>query len=161
DIFILDEPTAVLTPGETKDLFAAIRSLVIQGKTVIFITHKLREVKEISDRVTVMRDAQVIGTVNTSEADERMLARMMVGREVFITVNTPPVARGKPVLQVRDLSYVSEAGKAVLDKIKLTVYAGEILGMAGVEGNGQTELVEILTGLRAPTHGEIIVDGQP
>jgi ABC-type uncharacterized transport system ATPase subunit len=161
DIFILDEPTAVLTPGETRDLFAAIRNLVHQGKTVIFITHKLREVKEISDRVTVMRDAKVIGTVNTSEADERMLARMMVGREVFMVVNKPPVKRGKPVLEVRNLDYVSETGKAVLQHVSFNVYAGEILGIAGVEGNGQTELAEVLTGLRSAAGGMISVDGKP
>lgn len=161
DILILDEPTAVLTPGETRDLFAAIRNLIKQGKTVIFITHKLREVKEISDRVTVMRDAKVIGTVNTSEADERMLARMMVGREVFMVVNKPPIQRGGPVLRVRDLTYVSEAGKTVLDRVSFNVYAGEILGIAGVEGNGQTELVEVLTGLRSSTRGAVTIDGTP
>jgi general nucleoside transport system ATP-binding protein len=161
DIFILDEPTAVLTPNETRDLFVAIRNLVNQGKTVIFITHKLREVKAISDRVTVMRDAQVIGTVNTGEADERMLARMMVGREVFMVVNKPPLRRGGPVLQLRDLTYVSEAGKTVLDRVSFNVYEGEILGIAGVEGNGQTELVEVLTGLRAATGGSATIDGTP
>ncbi|MEP7288028.1 MAG: ABC transporter ATP-binding protein [Chloroflexota bacterium] len=161
DIFILDEPTAVLTPGETRDLFAAIRNLVNQGKTVIFITHKLREVTEISDRVTVMRDAQVIGTVNTNESDERMLARMMVGREVFMVVNKPPVKRGKAVLQVRDLTYVAESGKVALDNVSFNVYEGEVLGIAGVEGNGQTELVEVLTGLRAAAHGTATLDGKP
>ncbi len=158
DIFILDEPTAVLTPGETDDLFAAIRSLVEQGKTVIFITHKLREVREISDRVTVMRDAQVIGTVNTHDATERDLARMMVGRDVLTTVTKPPVQRGAAVLQVRDLTYVSESGKLALDHVSFDVYAGEILGIAGVEGNGQTQLVEALSGLIDATRGSIRLD---
>jgi ABC-type uncharacterized transport system ATPase subunit len=161
EILILDEPTAVLTPNETRDLFKAIRSLVNQGKTVIFITHKLREVKEISDRVTVMRDAQVIGTVNTSEADERMLARMMVGREVFMAVNKPPAKRGKPVLDVQNLTYIAESGKAVLSDVSFRVYEGEILGIAGVEGNGQTELAEVLAGLRKPTRGTATLDGKP
>jgi simple sugar transport system ATP-binding protein len=161
DIFILDEPTAVLTPGETHDLFVALRSLVNQGKTVIFITHKLREVKEISDRVTVMRDGQVIGTVNTAETSEATLARMMVGREVFMVVNKPPVQRGKPVLEVRDLTYVSPIGKAMLDRVSFDVHEGEIVGIAGVEGNGQTELVEVLTGLRGATSGTATVDSHP
>ncbi len=160
DIFILDEPTAVLTPGETRDLFVALRSLVNQGKTVIFITHKLREVKEISDRVTVMRDGQVIGTVNTADTSEATLARMMVGREVFMVVNKPPVKRGKLVLQVRDLTAISETGKAMLNRVSFDVDEGEIVGVAGVEGNGQTELVEVLTGLRQATSGTATVDGE-
>ncbi len=159
DIFILDEPTAVLTPNETDDLFAAIRRLVDQGKTVIFITHKLREVRAISDRVTVMRDAHVIGTVNTADATERDLARMMVGRDVLTTVDKPPAQRSAPVLTVRDLSYVNPAGKLVLDNLSFEVHAGEILGIAGVEGNGQTELVEVLTGLLPATRGTIQLDG--
>lgn len=161
DIFILDEPTAVLTPGETRDLFVALRSLVNQGKTIIFITHKLREVKEISDRVTVMRDGQVVGTVDTVDASEAALARMMVGRDIFMVVNKPPVKRGKPVLKVRDLTYVSQIGKAMLDRVSFELHEGEIVGIAGVEGNGQTELVEVLTGLRPATSGTATVDGNP
>jgi general nucleoside transport system ATP-binding protein len=161
DIFILDEPTAVLTPGETNDLFAAIRTLVDQGKTVIFITHKLREVREISDRVTVMRDGAVVGTVDTDSATERDLARMMVGREVLETVSKPPAQRGVPVLQVRDLSEAGNGDKLALDCVSFDVRAGEIVGIAGVEGNGQTQLVELLTGLRAPLSGEIRIADQP
>jgi ABC-type uncharacterized transport system ATPase subunit len=161
DVFILDEPTAVLTPGETNDLFAALRSLVQQGKTIIFITHKLREVKEISDRVTVMRDGQVIGTVETSAADETMLARMMIGREVFMVVNKPPVKHGKAVLKVRNLDYIAETGKPILEHVTFNVYEGEILGIAGVEGNGQTELAEVLTGMRQASGGTATVDGVP
>ncbi len=161
EILILDEPTAVLTPRETQDLFNAIRNLVNGGKTVIFITHKLREVLAISDRVTVMRDARNVGTVTTKETDEHELARMMVGREVFMVVDKPPVARGQPVLDVRHLTYANEAGRAVVNNVSFKVYASEILGIAGVEGNGQTELVEVLTGLRPATAGEAAVDGQP
>ncbi len=158
-ILILDEPTAVLTPGETTDLFNAIRNLIAEGKTVIFITHKLREVMEISDRVTVMRDSHTVGTVNTRDTSIPELARMMVGREVFMVVDKPPVQRGKPVLEVRELTYANEAGRALVKHMSFNVHEGEILGIAGVEGNGQTELVEVLTGLRAPTAGEAHVNG--
>jgi simple sugar transport system ATP-binding protein len=161
EILILDEPTAVLTPQETTELFKSIRALVKQGKTVIFITHKLREVKEISDRVTVMRGGRVMGTLPTSEATREGLARMMVGRDVFLEVSKPPRERGPKVLEVRDLTYVSETGRYVLRGLSFNVYAGEILGVAGVEGNGQTELVEVLTGLRPATGGEAKVMGVP
>ncbi len=160
EILILDEPTAVLTPSETQDLFAAIRNLVEAGKTVIFITHKLKEVIAISDRVTVMRDARVIGTVNTAQTDERELARMMVGREVFMQVDRPPVTRGESVLAVHDLTYADDSGHQLLKQVSFNVYQNEILGIAGVEGNGQTELAEVLTGLRPPTTGEAFMNKQ-
>ena len=160
EILILDEPTAVLTPSETQDLFAAIRNLVEGGKTVIFITHKLKEVIAISDRVTVMRDARQVGTVNTAETSERELARMMVGREVFMQVDRPPVNRGAPVLDVQDLTYADSSGHQLLKQVSFTVYENEILGIAGVEGNGQTELAEVLTGLRPPTTGDAYIDKQ-
>lgn len=156
-ILILDEPTAVLTPQETTELFQAVRALVQQGKTVIFITHKLREVKEISDRVTVMRYGKVMGIVPTVDATRESLARMMVGREVLLTVKKTPVKRGDPVLEVDDLSYVSETGRTMLRDVRFNVYAGEILGVAGVEGNGQTELAEVLSGLRPATTGTATV----
>src|SRR5258708_11608716 len=159
EILIVDEPTAVGTPGETNDLFAAIRNLVREGKTVIFITHKLREVMEISDRVTIMRDAKKVGTVVTKEASIPELARMMVGREVFMVVDRPPVNGGKPVLEVSDLTYANEAGRSLVHHVSFNVYESEILGIAGVEGNGQTELVEVLTGLRKATSGQATVDG--
>jgi general nucleoside transport system ATP-binding protein len=161
EILILDEPTAVLTPRETQDLFAAIRNLVNGGKTVIFITHKLQEVMAISDRVTVMRDARNVGTVVTKETDEHQLARMMVGREVFMVVDRPPVQRGQAVLNVSNLTYANEAGRPVVNDVSFDVYSSEILGIAGVEGNGQTELVEVLTGLRPATAGEGVIGGQP
>jgi simple sugar transport system ATP-binding protein len=159
EILILDEPTAVLTPQETKELFQAVRSLVEQGKTVIFITHKLREVMEISDNVTVMRSGKVVGEIPTSQATREGLASMMVGREVLMTIDKPPVTRGEPVLSVKNLSYVSgDTGRQVIKDMSFNVYAGEILGVAGVEGNGQTELVEVLTGLRSATRGSAHID---
>jgi len=158
EILILDEPTAVLTPSETQDLFAAIRNLVEGGKTVIFITHKLKEVIEISDRVTVMRDARQIGTVETAATSERELARMMVGREVFMQVDRPAVTRGASVLHVDDLTYADDSGHQLLKHVSFNVYENEILGIAGVEGNGQTELAEVLTGLRSPTAGEAFIN---
>jgi simple sugar transport system ATP-binding protein len=158
EILILDEPTAVLTPQETQELFQAVRVLVQQGKTVIFITHKLREVKEISDRVTVMRNGRVMGTMQTADTTRESLARLMVGRDVLLTVDKPSVQRGEVVLKVKDLSYVSETGRTMLQNVNFNVYSGEILGVAGVEGNGQTELVEVLSGLRPATTGEAFID---
>jgi ABC-type uncharacterized transport system ATPase subunit len=120
-VLILDEPTAVLTPQETQELFNAVHALVQQGKTVIFITHKLREVKDISDRVSVMRNGKMMGTMPTSEATRESLARMMVGRDVFLTVNKPPLKRGKRVMAVKDLSYISEAGRTMLHTVSFNI----------------------------------------
>jgi simple sugar transport system ATP-binding protein len=155
DILILDEPTAVLTPQETTELFAAIRQLVQSGKTVIFISHKLREVKEISDRVSVMRDAKMVGTVDTKDVNEEQIARMMVGREVFLDIKKPPIKRGAAVLQVRELECLTDTGAEAVRRLSFNVYAGEILGIAGVEGNGQTELVEAITGLKPAVSGGV------
>ncbi|RLI67635.1 MAG: ABC transporter ATP-binding protein [Candidatus Gerdarchaeota archaeon] len=157
EILILDEPTAVLTPQETDVLFKAIRLLVKQGKTVIFITHKLREVKEISDRVTVMRRGKIVGTVDTKDVTREQMANMMVGREVFFAIDKPKIKRGKKRMVVNNLSYVSETGRAILRNIKFNLFSGEILGIAGVEGNGQTELVEVLTGLKPAANGTVFV----
>jgi len=159
-LLILDEPTAVLTPQETQELFQAVRALVKQGKTVIFITHKLREVKEISDRVTVMRAGKAMGTQPTSQATREGLARMMVGRDVLLVVDKPPHQRGEAVMTVRNLSHVAETGRAMVRDVSFNVYAGEILGVAGVEGNGQTELVETLTGLRPAAGGTATLRGR-
>jgi simple sugar transport system ATP-binding protein len=161
DVLILDEPTAVLTPQETGELFAAIRQLVAGGKTVIFISHKLREVMEISDRISVMRDARMVGTIDKKDASEHLLAKMMVGREVFLKIDKQPPKRGPAVLKVRDVEYATEAGVEALRRVSFNVYGGEVLGIAGVEGNGQTELVEVITGLRAPLGGTIELDGSP
>jgi ABC-type uncharacterized transport system ATPase subunit len=160
DLLILDEPTAVLTPQETADLFDAVRRLIYQGKTVIFITHKLREVKAISDRVTVMRLGAVTGEVDTVDVSEEEIARMMVGRSVFLQIDRPPQARGVPVAEVRKLNYVAPNGRLALHDLTFNVYAGEILGVAGVEGNGQTELAEVLSGLRSATSGSIRINSE-
>ncbi|MCB0154025.1 MAG: ABC transporter ATP-binding protein [Anaerolineae bacterium] len=160
DLLILDEPTAVLTPQETDDLFDAVRQLVNQGKTVIFITHKLIEVKEISDRVTVMRHGEVTGNVNTVDVTEEDIARMMVGRAVFLQIDKPEQQRGEAVAQIRKLGYVSATGRPLLNNVSFNVYSGEILGIAGVEGNGQTELAEVLSGLKPAATGQITVKGQ-
>jgi simple sugar transport system ATP-binding protein len=160
EILILDEPTAVLTPQETMDLFTAVKTLVTQGKTVIFISHKLREMKAVADRVTVMRDGRVMGTVPVAEATEETLAQMMVGRNVLLRVAKPPASRGSSILQVRDLRYVSETGHQALRGVSFDVHEGEIFGIAGVEGNGQTELVEILTGLRMTSGGTATLAGK-
>lgn len=160
DLLILDEPTAVLTPQETDDLFVAVQRLVAQGKTVIFITHKLVEVKEISDRVTVMRHGKVTGDVFTKDVSEEDIARMMVGREVFLDIPKPPQQRGSAIAQIRNLSYVSPSGRPMLNQLTFNVYSGEVLGIAGVEGNGQTELAEVLSGLKPASGGEVLVNGQ-
>ncbi len=158
-ILILDEPTAVLTPQEASELFRFLRDFVARGNTVIFISHKLAEVMEVSDRVTVIRDGKVVGTVETPKTSVEELARMMVGREVILTVEKRPAKPGEPLLVVEDL-WVEEAGKKPrVAGVGLEVRAGEIVGIAGVEGNGQTELVEALTGLR-PYRGRIRYEGE-
>jgi ABC-type uncharacterized transport system ATPase subunit len=157
-ILILDEPTAVLTPQESEELFDILRSLKKEGKSIIFISHKLKEALEISDTITVLRDGKLIGSVTPDETDEPQLARMMVGREVILKVQKEKMHRGNPVLQVKDLNVYDRRGVKVVNGISFTVHAGEIYGMAGVQGNGQTELVEALTGLLNFENGEIIID---
>ena len=164
DILIMDEPTGVLTPQETFELFAVLRGLVEKGKTIIFITHKLREVLELSDNITVLRRGKNAGTLVTKETNQAEIARMMVGREVLLRVNKTPAHPGPTVLHVEDLHAQSDRDLQVLNGVSFDVHAGEILGIAGVEGNGQTELVEVLTGMRHATSGKItltqILDGQ-
>ncbi len=146
-LLILDEPTAVLTPQEVEEFFGILRRMRQQGKTVIIITHKLDEVLAISDNVTVMRDGKVVGGVKTSETSAADLARMMVGREVLLRVTKPEASPGSPVLKVSDLKVTLADGTARLKGVSFEVAAGEIVGIAGVEGNGQTELIEALAGL--------------
>ncbi|MCG2768267.1 MAG: ABC transporter ATP-binding protein [Anaerolineae bacterium] len=160
DILILDEPTAVLTPQETDDLFGVIRSLVHGGKTVIFITHKLREVKEISDRVTVMRDGKVIGTKETKEVTIPEIAGMMVGREVLLSVKKKKATPGEVVLRVEDLRVRDDRNLMAVSGVSLEVRRGEIVGVAGVEGNGQRELVDAIIGLRQSLTGTISINDQ-
>ena len=160
DILILDEPTAVLTPQEADDLFEVIRSLVEQGKSVIFITHKLKEVLAIADRITVLRRGQVVGSADPEQTDEADLARMMVGREVILEVDKEPAQPQDVVLDVQDLVVHDDRGSVAVDGVSLQVRAGEVLGVAGVQGNGQTQLVEALTGLRSVERGRVSILGQ-
>jgi ABC-type uncharacterized transport system ATPase subunit len=159
DILILDEPTAVLTPQETEGLFEIMRSLVEKGVSIIFITHKLKEVLAICDRITVMHLGKVVGTVDPAKATEALLAEMMVGRKVILQVEKGPANPGKPVLEVRDLHVLDGRLLPAVRGLSLEVRAGEILGVAGVQGNGQTELVEAITGLRTVKSGAITIDG--
>ncbi|AMQ19494.1 ABC transporter ATP-binding protein [Thermococcus peptonophilus] len=158
DVLILDEPTAVLTPIEVEELFRVLRQLKAQGKTIIFISHKLNEVMEITDRVTVIRRGEVIGTVNTSEATPQLLARMMVGRDVVLRLEKPPAQPGKSVLRVENLWVKGDRGEDAVKGLSFEVRAGEIFGIAGVEGNGQTELIEAITGLRKVEKGKILME---
>jgi len=155
DILVLDEPTAVLTPQEANDLFRIMRSLAAQGKSIIFITHKLKEVFAVADRITVLRDGHVVGTTTPGEATEAKLAAMMVGREVILWVEKDPPKLGDVVLEVEDLRVMDDRMYMAVDGVSLEVRAGEILGVAGVQGNGQTELVEAITGLRRTVSGRI------
>ncbi|MGO4833644.1 ABC transporter ATP-binding protein, partial [Rhizobiaceae sp. 2RAB30] len=157
-VLILDEPTAVLAPQEVTELFAAIRALVEQGRTVIFIAHKLPEVLEISDRITVMRAGKVVGSVATSDITEKALATMMVGRDVALRVERKP-HKGERAFSVEKLRLVDEKRTTVCDDLTLHVRSGEIVGLAGVEGNGQAELLEAIAGLRPVAEGDISVAG--
>lgn len=159
-ILILDEPTAVLTPQEVNEMFAILRGLRDQGKTIIIITHKLAEVLALSDEITVMRDGRVVGNLATSDATAEGLARMMVGRDVLLRVKKTEARPRDPVLSVKDLSLRSGERSHKLQGITFNIRGGEILGVAGVEGNGQTELIEILAGLKEPTSGEILLNGE-
>ncbi len=160
DILILDEPTAVLTPQEVEDLFQVIRELVARGVSVIFISHKLKEVMSIADRITVLRDGRVVGTTRPAETSPAALAQMMVGREVILTVDKKPAQPGDVVLDVNDLQVFDDRQQVKVEGVSLQVRAGEILGIAGVQGNGQTEFVEALTGLRAVAGGTVRILGR-
>lgn len=157
EILILDEPTAVLTPQEVEELFKILKSLKGQGKTIIFITHKLNEVMAISDRVTVMRDGKVVGTKDTSQTNTSEIATLMVGREVLLITSKEDQKIGKTVLKLEQVSAFNQHKYPVLKDINLSVKEGQILGIAGVEGNGQTELVEVITGLRSISNGKIFL----
>ena len=159
-ILILDEPTAVLTPQEAEDLFRIMHGLTEKGVSIIFITHKLKEVLAISDRITVMRAGRVVGTATPEESDEQKLAAMMVGREVILTVMKKQSQPGAEILQVEDLHVRDIRGLKAVNGVSFNVRAGEVLGIAGVQGNGQTELAEALTGLRPIESGRFTLDGQ-
>ena len=160
EILILDEPTAVLTPQEADHLFCILRALREQGKTVILITHKLREVMDITDAVSVMRAGTVVGHVRTADVDKEKLADLMVGRKVSLKVNKTESRPGAAVLDVRNLGLTDARGVKLLDGLNFQVKAGEIVGIAGVSGNGQSELLEVLAGMREPSCGEIRYQGK-
>ncbi|MEO8687939.1 MAG: ABC transporter ATP-binding protein [Solirubrobacteraceae bacterium] len=160
EVLILDEPTAVLTAQETAELFKILRTLTAEGKSIVFISHKLGEVLEISDRVSVLRRGKKIETVPTEGATEESLARMMVGRDVLFRVAKEPTEPGAPLLEVEDLEVTDDRGLPAVRGLSLQVRAGEIVGIAGVDDNGQGELVETIAGLRRATAGVIRVDGR-
>jgi simple sugar transport system ATP-binding protein len=157
DILILDEPTGVLTPQESAELFTVLRGLVKEGKTIIFISHKLKEVLQISDRITVMRRGKVVGELVTAKTTEQEIARNMVGREVLLRVEKKPATPGAVALRVENLTALSDQGVPALKAISFDLHEGEILGIAGVEGNGQSELVEVLAGTRKASGGRILL----
>lgn len=160
DILILDEPTAVLTPQEIDGLIEVMNLLKKQGKAIIFITHKLKEVLRVADHIAVLRQGKVVGEADPKIATEASLAAMMVGREVILTVEKAPAQPGALVLDIQGLSARNDLGQPALRHISFQVYSGEIVGVAGVQGNGQTELVEVVTGLRRADQGRIVVSGQ-
>ena len=160
DILILDEPTAVLTPQEARELFGILQQLKAEGMSIIFISHKLNEVLEIADRITVLRRGVKVDTIPREGATEESLARMMVGRDVLLTVEKTPGVPGKPLLEVAGLEVFDDRGLEVVKGVSLTVHAGEIVGLAGIDGNGQEELIDALTGLRKAHAGSIRIAGE-
>ncbi|WP_313018941.1 ABC transporter ATP-binding protein [Acetoanaerobium noterae] len=160
EILILDEPTAVLTPQEIKELIEIIRNLTKEGKTIILITHKLKEIKEAADYCTIIRRGKRIDTVDVSQTDENQLASMMVGREVTFKVDKNDAIYGDTVLKIEDLKAKDNRGLFALNGLNLEVRRGEILGIAGVDGNGQSELVEVITGLKKAESGSVMINGK-
>jgi ABC-type uncharacterized transport system ATPase subunit len=160
DILILDEPTAVLTPQEIEGLFEVMELLRSQGKSIIFITHKLKEVLRVADRIAVLRQGRVVGEADPKTATQESLAALMVGRTVILTVDKTPARPGAPVLELTNVVAKDDLGQPALRGVSLSVCAGEIVGVAGVQGNGQTELVEAITGLRKVESGQILIGGQ-
>ena len=162
DILILDEPTAVLTPQEVDELIATLKNLKEQGKTIIVITHKLREVMELADSITVIKQGKVVGNVLKKDTSERELAQMMVGRDVVLTVNNErkQQVESEIMYKAENLTTVNDYGKEVVSDMSFEVHKGEILGIAGVEGNGQSELVKLMTGLMESTRGTVFFDGK-
>ncbi len=160
ELLILDEPTAVLTPSETEKLFLILRSMRDAGKTIIFISHKLGEVLAISDRIGVMRRGKYLATVDRADATAASLARMMVGRDVLLDANKPPANPGEVVLEVKNLKVVGRRRLSTVKGISFAIRAGEILGVAGVDGNGQSELIEAIAGLRPLYSGSVTLCGK-
>ncbi len=160
EVLILDEPTAVLTPQETEGLFEIIETLVSRGVSLIFISHKLKEIKRICDTVTVLRGGKVVGTADPKQATQGELASMMVGREVLLRVEKAPATPGEMVLEIENLNALDDRKLPAVRDLSLELHTGEILGVAGVQGNGQTELVEVITGLREAESGHIRMKGR-
>jgi ABC-type uncharacterized transport system ATPase subunit len=160
DILILDEPTAVLTPQEARELFEILKTLRTEGMSIVFISHKLNEVLDIADRITVLRRGKKIETLPREGATEPTLARLMVGRDVLLRVEKAPASAGEPLLVVDDLHVLDDRGLEAVRGASFDVHAGEIVALAGVDGNGQSELVEALSGLRHPVSGRIRVTGK-
>jgi simple sugar transport system ATP-binding protein len=161
-VLILDEPTAVLTPQETRELFLTMRALAEQGHSIIFITHKLREVLAASDRISVMRQGRIVATIANEGITAEEIARLMVGRPVLLRVAKQRATPSpEPLLEIDGLSARGERGEPAVDNVSITVHGGEIVGLAGVQGNGQDELVECIAGLRLPTSGAVKIGGRP
>ncbi|MHB1104122.1 MAG: ABC transporter ATP-binding protein [Devosia sp.] len=161
DTLILDEPTGVLTPAEADDLFRVLNTLRDQGKTIILITHKLREIMAITDSVSVMRQGQMVATVKTADTNPEQLAELMVGRRVLLRVEKGPANPGKTLLEVKSLVVTDDLKVTRVKGVSFSVRAGEIVGIAGVTGNGQSELLESVTGMRDQKSGDVILDGRP
>lgn len=158
EILIFDEPTAVLTPQEINELMAVMKSMAAEGKTILLITHKLREIKAVADRCTVIRKGKSIGTVNVKETSEEKMAEMMVGRHVNFKVDKKPAKPGDEIFRIENLNVIGGRGLRAVKNVNLTARTGEILGVAGIEGNGQTELIEAITGLRDVESGAILLN---
>jgi nucleoside ABC transporter ATP-binding protein len=160
DVLILDEPTTNLSPIETRELFKSLRNLKEQGKTIVLITHKIREVLEVTDRVTVLRRGRVVGSVETTKTNSRELAKLMVGREVVFEIEKSPRPPGEVALEVEDLHVIGDTGVSAVRGVSFSVKYGEIFGIGGVEGNGQIELAEAIAGIRRILKGRIILGGR-
>jgi ABC-type uncharacterized transport system ATPase subunit len=157
-LLILDEPTAVLTTHEKDQLFTVLRGLRDQGRSIVIVTHKLKEILELADRVTVMRDGRVVGSVTTQQTTEQELARLMVGRDVNLRAHRVPMERGRPVLRIDGLHVRDDVGQEKVRGVSLDVHAGEIVGIAGVDGNGQSQLAEAIMHLRPAHQGQVFLD---
>ena len=160
DILIMDEPTAVLAPSETIELFKTLKSLAKEGRSIIFISHKLNEVMEISDRIVILRNGEVVAEKKTSETNTKELANLMVGREILERIKRKEVTLGKLVLEINNLTVINDKGLKAVKKVNMLVREKEILGIAGVSGNGQRELSEVLFGLREPVTGSVKINGK-
>ena len=160
DILIFDEPTAVLTPQEITEFIKIMKNLAKEGKSIILITHKLKEIKESADRVTVIRAGKSIQTVSVADANDEQLAEMMVGHHVNFKLDKAPLNLGKNILEVKDLHVNEDRGTDAVKGLSFNIRGGEILGLAGIDGNGQDELVEAITGLRHVEGGQVVINGQ-